>query len=220
MIKAIRKESETDKDPCTNSGFKIQTLSYVREQKTLFSNLSLNLIPGELLLVEGANGSGKTSLLRQLAGLTLPTQGEILWKGKVIHEDLANYHANLHYVSHLNGLKLGLTATENLIFQSYLSALAIHDIPKVLTLLQLTPLQHTPANYLSAGQKRRLALAKLFFIPKKLWILDEPFSSLDLFMQKLLLSQLTLHLQQGGIAVLSSHQSISIKNIPIQQLRL
>ena len=197
-----------------------QNLSCAHLNHPLFSNLSLELAAGELLLVEGPNGSGKSSLLRLLAGLATPSQGTILWQGRLINENDLAYAKNLHYLGHANGLKLELTVIENLQLLSCLAATSTNDTPTILSLLRLTQNQHTPAKFLSAGQKRRLALAKLFLFPKKLWILDEPFTALDKEMQALLLSQLTTHVQNGGISVMSSHQPILIKNIPIKNVWL
>jgi len=199
---------------------KIDNLSYARQQKILFSNVCLELSAGELLLIEGPNGSGKSSLLRLLVGLSTPSQGDIIWQGHSIHKNFLVYTEHLHYIGHTNGLKLGLTVIENLKLLRHFVSSSAKEIPKILSFLQLTQDQHTPVKYLSAGQKRRLSLVKLFLFPKKLWILDEPFTALDKHTQACLLSQLTLHLQNGGISIISSHQPIHIKNVPTQHLRL
>ncbi|OGT37770.1 MAG: heme ABC exporter, ATP-binding protein CcmA [Gammaproteobacteria bacterium RIFCSPHIGHO2_12_FULL_37_14] len=205
---------------CSSLLLQLDNLSCVRQQKILFSNISLQLTAGELLLIEGPNGSGKSSLLRLIVGLLPPSEGEIFWQGSPIHKKYQAYTEHLHYIGHANGLKLGLTVRENLQLQS-LSLSLTKNISLILSQLQLTQNQDTQAKFLSAGQKRRLALAKLFLFPKRLWILDEPLTALDQTTQELFLAQLAIHLQNGGIGMVSSHQSIFLKDtIPIKNLRL
>ena len=212
----------------TSSHFQASNLSCIRQQKKLFANISFELQPGSILLIEGANGSGKSSLLRLLSGLATPFEGEVKWKG------------NLHYVGHANGLKLGLTVEENLallrhceepegrrgnpeaLSKNWIAASpsAPRNDEEVLALLQLHTQKHTLAKHLSAGQKRRLALAKLFLFPKSLWILDEPLTALDTDTQQIIISALEDHTQKGGMAIITSHQPIAFKNTKVNVLRL
>lgn len=206
----------------THKGLQAIDISCLRQQKCLFVDLSFQLTPGDILLIEGPNGSGKSSLLRLLSGLATPFNGEILWQGQPIQQIQTEYRKQLHYISHHHGIKLGLTIHENLRLTKML-----HDgeddpiqLEKILTLFQLISHQHTPAHYLSAGQKRKLALARLLLFPKPIWILDEPLTALDSAMQQLFLTQLESHAQQGGIALVSSHHPISFKNANVTSLRL
>lgn len=195
---------------------KAENISCIRQQKTLFANISFCLQQGEALLVEGANGVGKSSLLRLLTGLATPASGEITWKGCAIQESWEH----LHYIGHTNGIKLGLTVNENLQLMCQLANVSTLNIDVVLQRLDLINYKNTPAANLSAGQKRRIALAKLFLIPKKLWVLDEPLTALDVATQELFLSALEEHVLQGGLAVISSHHHIQFKQARLQTLRL
>lgn len=189
--------------------------------KHLFADLSIKVESKELLLVEGKNGTGKSSLLRILVGLVDPQQGNIFWNTKPISSHHIWYVSHLHYVGHSNGLKLGLTVLENLKLTAYqqLSSPQLSE-DALLEILQLTKEKNSLVKDLSAGQKRRLALAKLFLFPKNLWVLDEPFTTLDLYMQEILQHELKNHLSQNGIAIISSHHPIFIKDVNIKTLRL
>src|SRR3990167_292127 len=153
-------------------------LGCIRQRKFLFPAVSFSLHPGEVLLVEGANGTGKSSLLRLIAGATTPAAGMMYWNGDTVHTGLSEYTEALHYIGHTNGIRLGLTVAENLLLAGELSQQTVTNLEATLALLQLTDLQHTQTQFLSAGQKRRVALARLFYIKRKLWILDEPFTAL------------------------------------------
>jgi len=189
--------------------------------KIIFEHISFELMKGEILLVQGDNGSGKSSLLRILAGLSTPAFGNIFWQAESIHMHSWKYHEHLHYMSHQNGIKLGLSVVENIQLSKHLSlspyALAVDE---VLQILQLSIQRHTLAAYLSAGQKRRLALSKLFLFPKTLWILDEPLTALDMDFQAIFLDALETHLQHGGMAILSSHHLLHFKKAKAKILRL
>ncbi len=201
----------------------VTQLSCMRQQKYLFENISFELRAGEILLVEGANGSGKSSLLRLLTGLSMPDNGHILWKQQNIFSDVFTYRAQLHYVGHSNGIKLGLTVAENIKLMAQLSSTtcSTEKMELILSQLNLLSLQQQLTQHLSAGQKRRVALAKLFLFPKSLWIIDEAFTALDVAAQTFFLMQLDLHLQQDRIAIMSSHHALSLKNImSMQKIKL
>ena len=195
-------------------------LHYYRQQRLLFSDLSFQIAAGKLLLITGENGSGKSSLLRLLTGLSLPHQGEISWQGKPIRQWGTVYWENMHFVSHHHGIKLGLTVQENLQFTRSLLCQQTIAEESLLKKLRLDTQPSLLANYLSAGQKRRLALAKLFLFPRKIWILDEPLSALDSATQQFFLTQLENHLKNDGLAILSTHQPIYLKDTPTQTLTL
>ncbi|MBX3708430.1 MAG: cytochrome c biogenesis heme-transporting ATPase CcmA [Gammaproteobacteria bacterium] len=199
----------------------VVNLSCVRQQKLLFSDISFQLKSGEMLLVEGRNGAGKSSLLRLLTGLSTPAKGDIFWQGNAIQQARSEYGENLHFISHFNGIKLGLTVLENLqlIRHFSLSSSSI-SITSTLERLQLSHYENVLAKDLSAGQKRRLALAKLFLVPKLIWILDEPLTALDINTQTLFLSALDSHLHHGGMAIISSHHTDIFTHTAIKTLRL
>jgi heme exporter protein A len=207
----------------TENKIEIANLFLSREQQPLFSDLSLIISPSELLRVIGPNGSGKTTLLRLLAGFVTPTSGDIYWQNKSIYEIGKTYSQHLHYVSHSNGIKLGLTVFENLAFSNYIFAdaevLSQKKCEGILAQFQLIEFKNTQARFLSAGLRRRLSLAKLLLVPRPIWILDEPTTSLDKTIEALFLDLLKCHVQQGGIAIVSSHHDISPKDIAIKTLR-
>lgn len=187
-------------------------LGCIRQGRSLFSPVSFSLNAGEVLLVEGDNGAGKSSLLRLIAGIATPASGNISW-------NTPDYSEQLHYIGHANGIRLGLTVEENLMLAAELSGQTINNMESALTQLQLTAHQTTQTQFLSAGQKRRAALAKLLLIPRQLWILDEPLTSLDAATQKILLAAIREHVTTGGMCIMTSHQPIEL-DIPMQTLRL
>ncbi len=200
----------------------VNNLSCIRQQHILFDKISFQLNAGEALLIEGSNGSGKSSLLRLLTGLATPAAGEISWRGQAIQDLRADYWENLHYIGHTNGLKPGLSVIENIQLMAALTntnEIAATILDSVLNKLQLLHHKNTAAKKLSAGQKRRIALAKLFLFPKALWLLDEPLTALDAQTQTIFLSHLESHLENGGIAVISSHHELQCSRV-LQKLRL
>lgn len=185
-------------------------LSLLRGDRCLFQHLSFALNPGELLLVEGANGSGKTSLLRGIAGLLDFETGHISWDG---HKTLAEYQAfrsDLVWLSHRVGCKGELTLLENLRFESALRSSSMHRIDEVIARLGLAELTALPFRYLSAGQQRRVALARLLLADGRLWIMDEPFTNLDKSGQSLVAALIAEHLASDGLCVVASHQGVEI----------
>jgi heme exporter protein A len=189
-------------------------LAFSRGESLLFENISFELQFGDGLFITGKNGAGKSTLLKIIVGLLHATHGEIYFHDKKIQQDFFSYQEKLHYVAHLNGLKLGLTVKENLCLMAHIQQQNIpSSLEKILTNLQLIEKTNTPIYALSAGQKRRVALAKLFLIPRTIWILDEPLTGLDHATQLYFHQQLNSHLDTGGIAIISTHQSISIASL-------
>ena len=186
-----------------------QGLACTRGNQRLFSDINLQLGAGQWLYLQGENGAGKTSLLRILAGLTLPTEGEVLWQNSPIGKQRSQYHQDLLYIGHQAGLKEDLTLTENLRAQLAIDGVPVSDnaIREALTRMGLGKRQHLPARVLSAGQKRRGLLARALLRPAKLWILDEPFNALDVQAIAQVQDLLKSHLAQGGLLVLTSHQT-------------
>lgn len=196
-------------------------LSCYRGERLLFSRVDLEVGAYELLQIHGPNGSGKTTLLRILCGLTLPTEGEIRWRGTNIHSNSSEYFSEILHVGHTDGIKLELSPSENLRFARSLGNQPTEvDVAEVLERLDLYGFEDVPTRTLSAGQRRRVALARLLLTHAKLWILDEPFTSLDkagIGAMELLLTQ---HLDQGGMVILSSHSPLHLGNRPMKELHL
>jgi heme exporter protein A len=182
-----------------------QELAVWRGERCLFEQLSFELGPEQLALLVGANGSGKTTLLRVLAGLGLPTAGSATWKDIAVTELDAEDRAEVAYRGHLEALKRDLTIVENLGFHAALWGRE----PKFAGLLEelkLDKVAHIRARYLSAGQRRRVALAMLKLSGAKLWLLDEPTTNLDSEGRALLVDWTRRHLAEGGLAVVATHQ--------------
>lgn len=198
----------------------INDLACTRDDRVLFEHLSLSLDGGQMLLVEGRNGSGKTSLLRILTGLKLADEGDILWDGESISTLTADYYEQVNYVGHHDGVKRELTCLENLRLVQAMGKPADRDLDGVLEQVNLYRYGDTPVSNLSAGQKRRLALARLLVAESKLWILDEPFTSLDKKSMAGFEIMFEQHLLQQGMIVMTSHHDIDMSDSNLQRLDL
>jgi heme exporter protein A len=196
------------------------TLECVRGERRLFAGVGFKLAPGELLYLQGRNGAGKTSLLRMLIGLLPPEAGEIRWKGKTIKSD--EFRADLCYLGHLNAIKEELTPLENLLAAARLAEeeLSEDDAIDALEQVGLAGREDLACKYLSQGQKRRVALARLVKEKRPLWILDEPFVALDVAAVDWLAGIISGHLQRGGLAVMTTHQLVTIPAGNVRELRL
>ena len=198
-------------------------LSCRRGERRLFSDLNVRVEPGTLLAVVGENGSGKTSLLRIFSSLLPPEEGSVRWDGQDIHQLKELYSAKLMYLGHLNAIKDDLSAVENL-----MSSMALAGEPcsergakEALEAIGLKRLVHRlPTKVLSQGQKRRVALARLWLSTRPLWLLDEPFTSLDAASTNVVTQRFLAHLERGGLVVVVTHQEIALPTERLQQLRL
>lgn len=190
-------------------------LSCTRSERTLFSGLSLQVAPGQLLHVAGDNGSGKTSLLRVLCGLLAPASGTVRWAGEPIDAQRETFHRALRYIGHASGVKDDLTAHENLAFSARLCGVEVpaDAVARALVSFRLGDHAQAPARALSQGQRRRIALARLALgdgAVGSLWILDEPFTALDTRGVAVLTGLLAAHLARGGCAVVTTHQEVPL----------
>jgi len=182
-----------------------QELAVWRGERCLFERLDFELGPQQLALLVGANGSGKTTLLRILAGLGLPTAGSVTWRGVAMNELATEQRAEVVYRGHLEALKRDLTVIENLEFHATLWGREQKFEP-LLEELKLAHVAHMRARYLSAGQRRRAALAMLHLSGAKLWLLDEPTTNLDSEGRAVLVEWTRRHVADGGLAVVATHQ--------------
>lgn len=193
-------------------------LSCIRDERVLFSELSFTLSSGQVLLIEGANGAGKTSLLRILTGFRKPDTGDLFWNDDAL-DDAQEFYRDTAYIGHHNGLKDTLTAEENLRYAQALASTAL-TIDNALEHVGLDGYQQTLVRFMSAGQRRRLALARLLCTRKALWILDEPFTSLDRASIKLFEKFIENHVSQGGLAIMTSHHNTAIPHTLLQKIHL
>lgn len=196
----------------------VNNLSCSRDERMLFSGLSFNLQAGQVLLLEGSNGSGKTSLLRILCGLREADCGEISWCGSLIAD--SSYYADMAYVGHADGTKKELTVLENLRFALAINTPGHYSIEEALQKVQLAGFDDNSVLTLSAGQKRRLSLARLLITHNILWILDEPFTSLDRQGIELIESLIASHVQQGGMVILTSHHDLTLAHLNLKRIHL
>ena len=194
-------------------------LTCVRGDRRLFSDLDLTIKAGEWLHVRGENGAGKTSLLRLLAGLSQPAGGEIRWCGEQI-DSAEDYRRNLLFFGHHGALKEDLTALENLEFAAAMDGaqLPLETALRALQRFGLKGREQLPVRVLSAGQKRRVMLARIATRNASLWILDEPFTALDVKAVDLLSTLISDHVTGGGMAILTSHQTMPIPGGRVVQL--
>lgn len=194
---------------------KINDLACERQGRRLFKNLSFALQPGEILHVQGANGVGKSSLLRILCGLLEPTSGSIEWNNQNILQDRHIFTANISYLGHKLGLKSQLSVLENL--QLFAEVPSTLQLVATLRELGVASIKHQRVDSLSAGQQQRVALARLLARKTRLWLLDEPTTSMDSEGIALTEQFILQHALNGGLVILTSHHEMAL---PVQTIGL
>ncbi len=217
VITTATKASTTKKSPLL-SGHK---LTCIREERLLFDELSFQVHAGDIVQVEGPNGSGKTSLLRILSGLSQPYEGQVFFQQKKITMCREKFYQNLLYLGHLPGVKGEMSAEENLEFNLALHGLSTQEVQENLSKVNLFGFEDSLASHLSAGQHRRIALARLYQSKASIWILDEPFTAIDKQGVASLEKMFLTHANNGGCVILTTHQDlISIPETKVTKINL
>ena len=194
-------------------------LCLLRGERCLFEGLNFALSSGELMLVQGPNGSGKTSLLRSIAGLFDLETGYISWQGIPTKNDRQSFRADVVWMAHRVGFKADLTLVENLRFETGLRSATLGEIDSILARLSLSQLVELPMRSLSAGQQRRVALARMLISDARLWLMDEPFTNLDAGGHDLVIELIAEHLAENGICVVAAHQDLELE-VPVHRIQL
>ena len=212
----------------TNSSFpasatavlEVRQITCVRGDRALFSGLDLQLFAGQCLHIRGENGVGKTSLLRLLTGLASPESGEVLWCGYPIKEQASEYHSKLLFLGHRDALKEDLSAIENLRMYAAIDGIALSEQDAFASLWRfgLKGREDLPVNCLSAGQKKRILMARMLTRRAQVWIVDEPFNALDTHAVGELQDLIVEHLQGNGLVALTSHQPLAISGLRVLDL--
>jgi heme exporter protein A len=187
-----------------------QHLACFRGGRQVVAGVSFDLAAGDAMVLRGANGSGKSSLLRLFAGFIRPAAGRLLWAGETVAADMAEHRARLHYLGHQDGLKAALTARESLAFAATLAGAREERIEAALEAFDLARHAASPVRFLSSGQRRRLALARLIAAERPLWLLDEPGVGLDRASRIRLEAAIAAHCRGGGLCVVASHGDVAL----------
>lgn len=203
-----------------NNQLVLENIACERGETRLFEDCTLIIESGQWWQIEGHNGIGKTSLLRILAGLAVAAEGQVLWNGIPIQKQRDEYYADLFYLGHHAGIKPELTAWENLRFFQKIHYLPLNDedLWNALDKVSLIGREDLPCSHLSAGQQRRVALAKLWLTQATLWILDEPFTAIDKKGVAELIAHIEQHCEQGGMAIFTSHQTAESDKVQLFSL--
>ena len=190
--------------------FSGESLTCIRGDRVVFTNLNFSIEEGEVLNLQGPNGSGKSTLLRLMAGLISPLEGKLTWNDGEVQIQERDFCIYFHYVGHQDAIKNALTVEENLRFWSDLRSLGKNEymIERALDTFSLTDLSSLPARFLSAGQRKRLNLARLCTTTAPLWILDEPANSLDKASSEILDNLIKTHQKDGGILAIATHDIV------------
>lgn len=193
------------------SGLTVQGLGVARGDRLLFEGLDLSVRSGEAVVLTGANGAGKTSLLRAIAGLLRPASGKIVFDGSAgpLDADEARRGA-MHFIGHQDGLKAARTARQELAFQARWTGASEDQLHHAIEVLGLTPLLDLEVRVLSAGQRRKLALARLIASPRSLWLLDEPMAPLDTVRRRIFGELMEAHIEDGGLILAAVHDPLPL----------
>lgn len=203
------------------TALEVVDLGCLRGDHRIFEGLSFTVNPGTILQLAGANGSGKTSLLRILSGLAAPYGGTVRWQGMDIHQHLQEWHRHLCFTGHLAGVAGALTARENLKVAIALGVTAPRiTLDEALRSVDLIRHIDTTATRLSAGQRQRLVLARLVLSQAPIWLLDEPLTALDSDGKRLVERLLAAHIRRGGLAVVATHQPLDVGQLTLTNLYL
>ncbi|MFT7460930.1 MAG: heme exporter protein A [Planctomycetota bacterium] len=196
-------------------------LECCKNELVLFRDLEFALGRGEILQIDGANGSGKTSLIRILCGLAQADPGELRWFGKDIQSHRSEYLQDIVYVAHSNAIKIDLTPLENLaLVQALCLKTSNRTLEEVLTVFGLLDYADLPAGNMSSGQRRRLALARILISAARLWVLDEPFTSLDDASKQVLRNLIIKHVENAGSVILTTHETVSWQDCKLKRIEL
>lgn len=200
----------------------VGNLACSRGDHRLFSGLSFTLHPGQIMQIQGANGSGKTSLMRTLCGFNMPDEGVISWCGADVRDLQEDYYAKMIYLGHLNAIKDELSALENLRISAGLSGAELNEEEAIAALrrMGLRGRERLPTKVLSQGQRRRVALARLLVSDATLWVLDEPLTALDVRAVALIEELLAEHLAAHGMVIFTTHQPLSVVGVDMRCLSL
>lgn len=200
----------------------VSNLACSRGDHRLFSGLSFALHPGQIMQVQGENGSGKTSLLRTLCGFMMPDEGDIVWRGSSVSDLQEEYYAEMLYLGHLNAIKDELSGLENLRISAGLSGIDLDEGEAIAALrrMGLKGRELLPTKVLSQGQRRRVALARLLVSDAKLWVLDEPLAALDVGAVALIQELIAEHLARQGMVIFTTHQPLLIDGMELLTLTL
>jgi heme exporter protein A len=202
-----------------NDKLSADNLTLIRGERCLFEGLGFSLVSGELLLLEGPNGCGKTSLMRAIAGMLSLESGEVLWNDVAVQRQRQTFHGALVWLAHRTGLKGDLNMVENLQFEASLRVQSRRDHEEVFSRLGIERLKRLPLRSLSAGQQRRVALARMLLADVPLWLMDEPFTNLDREGRKLVMQLVEEHLARGGLCVMAAHQDVEI-DAPVTKIQM
>ena len=195
-------------------------LSFHRNDKIIFNELNISVSPKKIIHLRGRNGIGKTTLIKILVNMLLPSTGEIYWNGKNIKKNLSEFFSNLTYIMDTQTSKNEMAVIENIKFWKKLfsSSIKSKEIDAIIDLLLLKDFKNTKVNYLSTGEIKKLELCRLVIEQKKLWILDEPYVGLDELTIDLINETFKNHIENGGMIIFSSHSNTELQNMEIIQL--